>query len=223
MKLANGILRPGTVLEVIENGCIKASVPGLFSSEDIDKLPPIRPFFYGSANSFSQPSKYDEVWVLSMSDNPLQLHWLRKDDYIEKNKEILQEENVEIICNRESGMSWATIYFSDGSGWVIKNDDSKIQIRKDGSIVMGMGWPHRTIDITPKSISLGSEGGSQHSAAYGDSIEAFLEDILSLFQTISTTAMMNPYTLAIGQSIINKLPKLQQNIGTISSPHVTLD
>ena len=34
MKLRNGILRPGTVVEVLENNEIRAEVPGLFSRED---------------------------------------------------------------------------------------------------------------------------------------------------------------------------------------------
>ena len=29
MKLSNGTIRPGTVLEVLENGLIKASAPGI--------------------------------------------------------------------------------------------------------------------------------------------------------------------------------------------------
>ena len=56
MKLINGIIRPGEILEVLENGKIKASAPGLFSEEDLENLPPIMPFWelIGShANTFS--------------------------------------------------------------------------------------------------------------------------------------------------------------------------
>ena len=55
MKLINGTLRPGQVLEILENGKIKASAPGLFLKEDKDNLPPIMPFFEiigNHANSF---------------------------------------------------------------------------------------------------------------------------------------------------------------------------
>lgn len=40
MKFANAILRPGIVEDVLANGMIKASAPGLFSAQDLDKLPP---------------------------------------------------------------------------------------------------------------------------------------------------------------------------------------
>ena len=103
MKLINGILRPGNILEVLDNGKIKASAPGLFSAEDpLELLPPIMPFYelMGShANSYSTPIVGEECWVLNMQDNPLQLYWFRKDDHIENNKGIFEEggtENVEI-------------------------------------------------------------------------------------------------------------------------------
>ena len=38
MDLSKAILRPGKVIEVLENGKIRADVPGLFSLEDKDKL-----------------------------------------------------------------------------------------------------------------------------------------------------------------------------------------
>lgn len=223
MKLSNAILRPGTVIEVLENGAIKASAPGLFSSQDKEYLPPIYPFFINHSNSYSQPQEYDDVWILNMVDNPQQLYWFKRDNYTENNSDLLTEENVEILCNRESGLGWATLYFSDGSGWVIKNDDSKIQIRADGSIIMGMNWPHRTIDINSKCISIGSENESAHPAAYGDIVEILFEDILGLFKHISTVSMANPYTMAIGQAIISKLQGIQNNIPKLTSSHVKID
>ena len=180
MKLSNGVLRPGKILEVLENGFILAEVPGLFSSQDKDFLPPIEPLFHGGENSFSQPKKYQEVWVLNLEDNPQQLDWFRKDNLIEKNGDLLNAENVEILCNREAGVGWATIYFSDGSGWVIQKEQSIIQIRKDGTIVMKIDWPNRAIEIAENGINLGTEGGSAHPAAYGDVAEDILSDICAL-------------------------------------------
>lgn len=223
MKLLNATLRPGTIIEVLENGCIKASVPGLFSSKDKELLPKIMPFFGNHANTYSTPIELDEVWVINFTDNPQQLYWFRKDNYVENNKELLTEENVEILCNRESGVGWATIYFSDGSGWVIKKDDSKIQIRQDGSIVMQMNWPNRTIDINSECISLGSEGSSTHKAAYGDQVELFCEELLGVLKKIAMSASMSPYTAKIGVDLNLGIPKLQNMIGQISSSHVTLE
>lgn len=223
MKLANAILRPGKVIEVLDGGKIRAEVPGLFSAEFKDKLPPIHPFFTNHSNSYSQPKVYQTVWILNFTDNPLDLHWFRNDDHVEIDKEILQEENVEVLCNRESGIGWAQIYFSDNSGWIIRNDESLIQIRNDGSIKLQMDWPHRTIDINDRNISIGTEGKSAHPAALGDKTEDALTAICGLFNIISTVAKTNPYTIMIGTAIDAVLPDVKNTIGPVSSKHVTLD
>jgi hypothetical protein len=227
MKLINGTLRPGQVLEVLENGKIKASAPGLFSSQDQNNLPPIMPFFELSsshANSFSTPQVGDEVWVLNMSDNPLQLYWFRKDDHITNNSKIFEEggsENVEIICNRESGMSWATLYFSDGSGWVLRNDDSKLQIYPDGHIELGMNWPNRTINIDSKAIHLGNSE-KEHPACYGDETAEVLLKLCGVLEAVGMMAKVNPYTMHLSQPL-SSVSKIKNDISGIISSHVKID
>lgn len=226
MKLINGILRPGNILEVLENGKIKASAPGLFSPEDaLEMLPPIMPFYElmgGHANSYSTPLVGDEVWVLNLTDNPLQLYWFRKDNHIENNKGIFEEggtENVEILCNRENGMAWATLYFSNGSGWVLRNDDSKLQIFPDGHIELGMDWPHRTIKIDPEAISLGD---GNHRACYGDEVSTILLELCGVLEAAGKIAAMNPYTSTLSP-VLNKATKIKEAIPGIISTHVKLD
>ena len=68
----------------------------------------------------------------------------------------VSEENVEILCNREVGGDWATIYFSDGSGWIISNGESKIQIKSDGTLLLTNNMPHRDIEISNDAIRLGT-------------------------------------------------------------------
>ena len=130
MKLSNAILRPGKVLEVVDtNGTIKVAAPGLFSDQDDPQLlPPVSPLLLFHSNQYSTPIVDDEVWILNFTDNTQQLYWFRKDNYIENNKDIQEETNVEVLCSRESGAGWATIYFSDDSGWYIKNDKTFIQL-----------------------------------------------------------------------------------------------
>lgn len=233
MKLINGILRPGEILEVLENGKIKASAPGLFSEEDLENLPPIMPFWelIGShANTFSTPIKGDECWILNLTDNPLQLYWFRKDPHIEHNQDIFEEggtENVEIICNRESGVGYATLYFSDGSGWILRNDESCLQIFPDGHIELGMSWPHRAIKIDSKAIHLGVKFGDEeaqgtHPACFGDLTADILNDLCSMIHAAGQLAKMSPYTAAIG-NILVKAKDIQQQIPGISSTHVKLD
>jgi hypothetical protein len=225
MKLFKGTIRPGKVMEVLENGVIKASSPGLFSfTDDPEKLPPIMPWQIGSnCNNFSQPLVYDEVWIMNFADNPRQLYWFRKDT-ISNNKNIdLTEENVEILCNRNMDGEWATIYLSDGSGWIISKGESVIQIRPDGTIQLNIGFKHRVIDIKQEGISLGSENKSAHQAAYGDVVVEVLTALTALLRQIQMVSMPNPYTAAIGTAIMSSLPMIESKIPGIVSTHVSLD
>lgn len=225
MKLVNGILRPGEILEVLENGKIKASAPGLFTKEDKDLNPPIMPFWelMGShANTFSTPIVGDEIWLLNLIDNPLQLYWFRKDDHITHNKEIFAETgtaNVEILCNRESGVGYASLFFSDGTGWMLRNDDSRLQIFPDGHIELGMNWPHRTITIDAESIRLGD---GAHPACYADETASILLRICGLLQNAAIAAKTTPYTMALSP-IFECAKTIQEDIPGIKSTHVKID
>lgn len=225
MKLNKGTIRPGTVLEVLENGMIKAIAPGLFAyTDDTSKMPPIMPWFIGNnANAFSQPKQYDDVWIMNFSDNPRQLYWFRKDNICENKNIPMLEENVEVLCNREVGGEWCTIYFSDGSGWVIGKGESIIKIRPDGSILLTNNMPNRCIDINGKNISIGSEGESSHYAAYGDSVEDVIRSLCTLLNEIGLAALSNPHTAMIGTKLFAKLPSIISKIPNISSQHVTID
>lgn len=226
MKLSKGTIRPGTVLEVFDDGTIKASAPGLFSFiDDPNKMPPIMPWFIGNnSNSFSKLKQYDEVWIMNFSDNPRQLYWFRKDNVKDNSENLpIHEENIEIICNREVGGEWCSIYFSDGSGWVISKGESIIKIRPDGSILLSNGMPNRCIDINGKNISIGSENESKHPAAYGDKTEQVLMDLCILLNGIGMKAMANPHTMAIGLDLMAKLPGITKKVSDIASEHVTID
>ena len=225
MKLHKGTIRPGNVLQVLENGIIKASAPGLFSfGEDPEKLPPIMPWFIGSnSNCYSQPKEFDDVWIMNFSDNPQQLYWFRKDKISDNENLPMGEENIEILCNREVAGDWCSLYFSDGSGWIISKGESMIQIRPDGSININPGFKNRMIDISAQSISLGSPGKSAHQAAYGDVlIDVFLA-LISVLKQVQIAALPNPMTAAIGTVLASSLPILESKLPDIMSPHVSLD
>lgn len=222
----NATIRPGTVLEILDDGVIKASAPGLFSyADDPSLLPPIMPWFIGSnSNSFSKLTKYEDVWIMNFSDNPRQLYWFRKDRIANNNDNIpMGEENVEVVCNREVAGEWATIYFSDGTGWIIGNGDSIIQIDNNGSIRITNDMPNRCIEINQKNISIGSKGESSHAAAYGDMTENALSSICAMLGSVAIKALANPYTIAIGAELFAKLPGVVNQIPNISSQHVTID
>lgn len=234
MKLQAGTIRPGTIVEVLENGVIKASAPGLFNfSDDPNLMPPIMPWFIGAnSNTFSQPKLYDDVWIMSFDDNPRQLYWFRKDRVEEQTNMLeekngvpapLTEQNVEILCNRDVMGEWCTIYFADGSGWVISKGESIIQIRPDGTIQLNTGMDKRCIDITPNCISLGSPSKSSHPACYGDVAMEILNGFLALLKQIQMVSTPNPYTAAIGTVLAANIPLLESKIPKLVSSHVTLE
>lgn len=225
MKLLKGVIRPGTVLEVFDNGEIKASAPGLFSFiDDSSKMPPIMPWQIGSnCNSYTKLSVGDDVWIMNFEDNPLQLYWFRKDHSTECDNIDFKDTNIEVLCNKDMGGEWATIYLSDGSGWVISKGESIIQIRPDGSIKLSNGFKHRVIDINTNGISLGSEGKSKHKAAYGDEIADAFIALVKVLRTVALIASTNPYTMAIGSALQTTLPLFEEYIPKITSPNVSLD
>lgn len=216
-------MRPGRVIEVLGSGNVKVEAPGLFSAEDQEVLPAVMPFFGLHANTYSEPKIQDEVWVLNVTDNPLQLFWFRKDDRTGHNDSIEGEENVEVICNREAGTGYATIYFSDGTGWMFRNGDSYINIEADGSILLNPGIANRIVHLCGDSISLGSEGGSEHSACYGDETQKVLNMIQSCLATIRQAAAANPYTQPIAEALGSQPDRIKSAIPKIISENVTLD
>ena len=225
MKLSKATIRPGMVLEVFDDGSIKASAPGLFSIIDNpENMPPILPWFVGSnCNAYSKPNKCDEVWIMNFSDNPRQLYWFRK-DRVDNNENIpMHEQNVEVLCNRECKGEWITLYFSDGSGWIISKGESCIKIKPNGSIILDNGMPNRCIDINNKNISIGSEGTSDHPAAYGDEIEKLLRSLCILLFNVGIKGMSNPYTIPLSVELFSKLPAIIKKIPNVSSQHVTID
>ena len=224
MRLVNATLRPGVVTNVLENGKIKAKVPGLFIGGE-DFTPQILPFYElmgQHANAFSTPVIGDDVWVLNTADNPFELYWFRKDNHIENNKTIFEEggkENVEIICNRSNSNGWATIYFSDGSGWIIRNNESIIRILSNGDIDINTSKNHRKITIDSEAIKLGN---GEHPGALADFVQSRLEEICDLLLTAAKAANSYPETMTLSP-IFNKAQLIKEKIPEILSQHIKLD
>lgn len=223
MKLENGTMRPGTVLEVVDKkGIIKVEAPGLFSiTDDPVLLPNVYPLFLFGTNTFSTPVKGDEVWVLSFSDNDQQLYWFRKDDLDDNKKYLTDEEGkIDILLNRDSNSGWGTLYFSDGSGWVLSRDNSKINIDKNGDIHIVHPNPNRTISITPAGISLGKDGKSDHSACFADELIPILNAMTRQWDLLKESLKSSPYTVGASMAIDTSMWK--NDIDNIESVNVTL-
>lgn len=227
MKLSQGHLRPGRVLQLVdENGVIKGSCCGLFTDQDDpENLPPMYQFPLGGANNFSSMHVDDEIWVLFFDDNPMELFYIRKDIIPETLKDILSQkyEEVEVLASREMPAGMVQLYFTDGDGWIMRNVNSVIQMRKDGSIFLDAGSAHRKIDLCDNCISIGSENESAHPAAYGDKVVASLNILNSILGAISQAAKVSPYTVGISTAIEALKPQYEKSIPEIESLHVTLD
>lgn len=248
MRLLDCTLRPGKVLEVSKEfpSFLKIEAPGLFSkydssgSDNTSKLPFIRPFFEGNVgtNGFTKKNVGDEVWILNNDSNPAQLYWFNKneDDINILKNEIFKEENsktsfldnstiIECVVHREAGAGYASLYFSDGTGWIIRGNGNGgiVQIRKDGSVKIGSeNENNRIIDICSDSISLGKEGGSDHPAALADKVQDCLNLIQQCLHTMKQVASGNAYTVNIATAIGSFPDRLKSKIPDILSKEVTL-
>ena len=228
MRLDEGKIRPGRVLSVVnELGIIKASVLGLFSDQDDpDKMPPIYPFFIGNKNSFTKVNEDDPVWVMFFDDNPYELFYFRKDNIEENLREILNKdyENIEVLTSLENDWGYVQLYYTDGTGWVLRKEDSIIQIDKDGKIIFDYnGEPHRQISIDDNSISLGTIGGSSEPAVLGDKLTDSLNKLYLTLSALSEASDKNPYTAPLAMAMKSPLEQYKNSIQSITSQHVTLD
>ena len=196
MRLSKGILRPGKVLQVCENGEIKGFAPGLFSSTDAPELlPPIYPFYAlcsQHSNAFSKPKLGDDIWILNLLDNQRQLYWFRRDDFKTPDADLIKDENVEILCNKsinEEG-GYAQIYFNDGTGWMINNNGSFIQIDPNGNI--NITNPKDTVMNTDGNIYIGTDASRQ--VARGPETTEVLNQIKGCLKALS-----NNYISLVGK------------------------
>ncbi len=227
MKLQNAILTPGIVKEVVDNyGTIKATVFGLFSdNEEPDNIPPIYPFFTTLSGTFSTPTVGDKIWVLSVSDNPSELLYLRQPENTVDIKNVINEtgeNHVELLTNYESNNGWAQLFFDDGTGWIIRNDGVYIKLSTEEAII-DIGMKNRAFQISSDGISLGTIGGSKEKAVMGDSLVKLLNQLNVNIKTLASTAGASPYTTHLC-SVINKISSdLDLSTQSILSENVTLD
>jgi hypothetical protein len=232
MKLIHATIRPGKVLEIVEDGAgaIKVAAPGLFTDADgTEVLPPVYPWPFGHhANAYSCPKVEDEVWVISFTDNPLQLHWVRKDDFPENLKDLPltdEAQNLEVVVNREfEDSKWAILYFSNDDGWMMrKGEDGLINIRQDGSILLKTNFDKRIIDICEDSIALGTEGKAEDNAMLYSKWKEWADELLNQFKTtLMNAASANPYTANLAPAFQAVAVTLQPKIDPIKSDHVTI-
>lgn len=221
MELKNVTIRPAKVVSVMDNNIIKVTAPGIFSkTDDPDLLPPVYPFLESSSNSFSALNINDEVWLLSVEDNPLELFWIRKPDYEFGLDGRPEGVNVEILMRKQSGAGWCEMYFEDGSGLILKNDSSSIRMDKSGDIIISAGGKHNNITLNREGVTIGV--GSQPAVLGNELVELFDLLIITL-EEISTMAALSPYTTPISVPINKMISVLQNKMDCICSKYVTLD
>lgn len=214
MQLSNAYLRPGKVREVIDSyGNVKCSVVGIFKEdEDLEKLPPIAPspFMKASPNSFVQPQVGDDVWVMLFYDNPQLLFYSFRAEAKVTNSGDLDNnyKNVEMISKRGEGV----FMYDDEDGYTLKNEGKFINVGKDVNIANG----DRSITITDNGIRI-NNGGENQPMVLGNNLKECLQDMVSLFESIKTSAMSNPNTMQIGVAMNAGLIKIKSKLKTILS------
>lgn len=227
MNLINAKITPGIVKEVVDDyGLIKATVYGVFSKdENPNDLPPIYPFFTTIHGTFSRPTVGEKIWVISSTDNPMELLYFKQPENTEDIKNVIKEvgsDQVEIVSNYDAKNGWAQIFFADGTGWMIRNDGVFINITND-KIVLSTKQKHRTISITDEGISLGSEGQSKEQAVLGNSLYKLLCTLSANIKGLSNTASISPYTASLAKPLMIIGQDIEDQLQDILSEEVTLD
>lgn len=224
MRLDLGEIRPGKVLQVIDNyGHIKASCVGIFSEQDDpDLLPPMSQFFKISSTQYSQPHVGDDIYVFIFADNPqLFLYVFRGDVAMNNGSELDNEyDDAEILMKRKTNNGEVRVAYDSDNGYDIGVNDSHINIDNDSNIHI-VHKSGKAISITDDGISIGKDGESMYSAVCGEELVKVLKDIKALLNTIKTSSAGNPQTAHISTAMTSQLATLS-NFDKILSKIVTL-
>jgi len=234
MKFSDCEMRPGEILEVVDNyGTIKASCTGLFSDQDdVEKLPPIyqAPFIKSSRFYYAAPHEGDLIWVIFNWDNPQELFYCFRDDMNDNSSDLdLGPKDIEIYAKRTDPNDRNKVVFSNtydsDNGYHIVNDGSEIFM--DNSQNHDIGLKHSSgigLFVEENKINLGTKGGATYKAVCGEPLINALKAIRNVFQQIANVST-NQYTAPIKGAITNCMSQLDDAItdSRILSNKVTLD
>lgn len=227
MKLEDCELRPGTVVEVIDEwGTIKAAAAGVFSEEeDPELLPPVYPFMQSSSSSFCQPQVNDLIWLWINRTNPQELYYTFRSDLKSRSSGVLsgKPKDSQILASKDAGFSKSQLYYSSEDGWVMQNDSADIKIDKDNNIRLSTNEAHRTVSVSKEGISLGTEGGSAEPAVLGNQLLSALRKLCACLNNTATAMKANMYTAPAGAELEASIKPVESAIETILSKNVTLD
>ena len=197
--MMNVTMRPGKVIEVLEHGNIKVEAPGLFDRSDKDNLPIVMPWYSAGTNSYNTPTLHDWVWVLNVSDNPLQLFWFRKDDHVANNGDLEMKKDIEILCNKSVAKGQAQLYYADDEGWVMKVGNKGFNIDNTGNVKIETQSGGK-LSVEGKTVNCGS---ATEPGVLGNSLSDVLSNISATLKAIRSAASGNyitaPIAIAIGQ------------------------
>jgi len=226
MRLINGEIRPGVVLEVLdEYGTIKGSCLGVFSDEDDPNLlPPIHQWPSASGTCFNQPKVNDPIWVLFFNDNPQELFYFFQADIKNHSSHILgkKPKDAQILASRDSEMGKAQLYYSSDDGWKLSKDDTRFQIDKDNNITMQKeDLEERKIAIDEDGVFIGEKENSQP-AVLGNELQDCLNKIYNALQSLQMDLAGNPYTSPAAVGLGEKLPAIYNQMNKVLSKTVSL-
>lgn len=226
MRLINGEIRPGVVLEVLdEYGTIKGSCLGMFSDEDDPELlPPIQQWPTQSGTCFNQPKVNDPIWVLFFYDNPQELFYFFQANVQRSSNHILSKKpkDAQILASRDSDLGKAQLYYTSDDGWKIEKDESRVQIDKDNNIELSKDdLEERSLKIDEDGVFLGDKEKSQP-AVLGDDLQDCLTSIYNALQALNEGLLSNPYTSPAAAQFTPKLAPIYNKINNILSKTVNV-
>lgn len=221
MKLSNCEMRPGKVIAVCNNyGTIKAVCCGLFSEDNIDNLPPIYPLLKISNSYYCEPQIGDLIWVIFDTTNPLELFYIFQGDTFSNNGDILSRsiDSGSILyrdTNSDSSLQW-----NDQEGWLMDQQDSRVQIDPNGDI--NISKEDKEININDNGIQI-TTGHNSSPAVLGNELKIALQDLIEGLQNVSSVAKSHSITTGIGIALDAAILSFNSKLSNILSRNITID
>ena len=237
MRLSECEIRPGKVLDVVNAyGVVKASVCGLFSdTDDVTKLPPVRPFFRLSPTQYVKPNVGDDIWVLFSYSNPQELFYAFQGCSEKTNDTYLGDvdpatgEQYEILSKHGDDESASVVKYSDTEGWNVRCGETGLNIRPDNTVVIGNtssdNQDFKGIIIDDNLINLCANRNTDNTqpAVLGTELTKCLNNLVDLLKQVVTSCKADPYTTNIATAIESKITDFAESIDPIKSENVVLD
>jgi len=224
MTLGDFEIIPGVVIsneDPLNQGRVRACAPGLFdtSTMDIDDLFWINPFMMMGHQTFSKLEINSKIWILHNVNNYFE-YWYIPMFEINENAPQVHNENADIMLSRSINGNTVQLYFSPENGYNIVIGENRVQLSSDGDF--NVVAQDAVISANSDGIKLTKYNSDTYSATKAEPLISALNGFCADLQTLSMTAVANPWTASLGVPLYQAVIKFQKQLQGIKSDFVKI-